>query len=196
MAVVVVIGRQCPIKYTIRWSFHFLFSYIKKIYWSIIISVQMLNFSLAFWYEFWKYILYYQEIAGNICSKESIFSGTPYSLLQYDLMIKPEIMVIWTKNHLLLCVLLYNCTCLSFLCVPFSCPAKRAALLFFNILPEDSCIRLLHYAQFCVFTLIYLMPSSVVISTNILRSKDISRIENSNIFWCIGPIYHTKDWIF
>ena len=31
---------------------------------------------------------------GNICSKESIFSGTRYSLLQYDLMIKPEIMVI------------------------------------------------------------------------------------------------------
>ena len=130
MAVVVVIGRQCPIKYTIRWSFHFLYSYIKKIYWSIIISVQMFNFSLAFWYEFWKYILYYQEIAGNIQSKESIFSGTRYSLLQYDLMIKPEIMVIWTKNHLLLCVLVYNCTCLSFLCVPFSCPAKRAALLF------------------------------------------------------------------
>ena len=60
---------------------------------------------------------------------------------------------------------------------------------FFNILPEDSCIRLLHYAQFCVFTLIYLMPSSVVISTNLLRFKDNSRIENSNIFWCIGPIY-------
>ena len=60
---------------------------------------------------------------------------------------------------------------------------------FFNILPEDSCIRLLHYAQFCVFTLIYLMPSSVVISRNILRFEEIRRIENSNIFWCIGPIF-------
>ena len=72
---------------------------------------------------------------------------------------------------------------------------------FFNILPEDSCIRLLHYAQFSVFTLIYLMPSSVVISTNLLRFKHISRIENLNIFWCIGPIfdtqfYNTKDWIY
>ena len=70
---------------------------------------------------------------------------------------------------------------------------------FFNILPEDSCIRLLHYAQFSVFTLIYLMPSSVVISRNLLRFKDISRIENSNIFWCICPItkfYHTKDWTY
>ena len=59
---------------------------------------------------------------------------------------------------------------------------------FFNILPEDSCIRLLHYAQFCVFTLIYLMPSSVVISTNLLRFKYISRIENQNIFWYICSI--------
>ena len=43
MAVVVVIDRQCPKKHTIRWSFHFLFSYIKQIYLGIITSVQIFN---------------------------------------------------------------------------------------------------------------------------------------------------------